>query len=116
MIFRAEEKKVDLKENLRGGSGTIQLAGWMEAGQFPAHYRMFSVITLEPGCSIGSHSHEGESEIFYILSGEGTLNDNGKERKVCPGDVCVCYDGETHGIANFGTERFEMLAAIVTNA
>ena len=26
---------------------------------------------LEPGCSIGLHTHEGSSEIVYVLSGTG---------------------------------------------
>lgn len=36
---------------------------------------------LEPGCSIGLHSHETNSEIIYILSGEARcLFDDGEER------------------------------------
>ena len=38
---------------------------------------------LDPGCSIGLHSHETNSEIIYILSGEARcLYDDGEERLV----------------------------------
>ena len=45
---------------------------------------------LEPGCSIGYHSHETNSEIIYILSGEARcLYDDGEEH-LAPGQ---CHRG-----------------------
>lgn len=31
-----------------------------------------SSITLEPGCSIGVHTHSGDNEMYYIYEGTGT--------------------------------------------
>lgn len=115
MLFHAAQKKLETKVHMRGGEGTVQLEAFMDIDQMPAHYRLFSEITLASGCSIGKHVHEGESEIFYILEGEGVLDDNGVERRVHPGDVCVCYDGEAHAIANHTEQTLRFLGCIVKN-
>ena len=49
-----------------------------KGGEGVTHARMFAdgcnrIMRgrLEPGCSIGLHTHEGSSEIVYVLSGTG---------------------------------------------
>ena len=37
--------------------------------------RMFNEIVLEKDCGIGFHVHEGDGEIFLILSGEAEYED-----------------------------------------
>lgn len=55
---------------------------------------------LDPGCSIGLHSHETNSEIIYILSGEARcLYDDGEERLV-PGQGHYCPKGHSHSLIN----------------
>ena len=75
--------------------------------------RMFNVMTLAPGNSIGEHTHEGDNEIFYFLKGTGTYNDNGTYVKVGPGDTAICNDGELHGLVNDGDEPLEYIALIL---
>lgn len=115
MIIRADERNVSWKENLRGGDGAVGMGGF-EPPVMPNHARLFSKIELNPGCSIGSHQHDGEYEIFYYLEGEITLNDNGTEKLMHPGDFSLCYDGETHGIANRTDKPASLFAAIITKA
>ena len=50
---------------------------------------MIATITLEPGCSIGEHVHEKEEEVFYIIQGTATYDDNGTETVLHPGDACI---------------------------
>ena len=56
---------------------------------------------LEPGCSVGMHTHNGTSEIIYVLSGQGTmyLGDGGKEI-LNPGDCHYCPEGTGHSFVN----------------
>ena len=67
----------------------------------------------DPGCSIGDHPHDHETEFYYIIKGEGVFNDNGKEIVVRPGDICATGYGEVHGLENRGTEPVELIALIV---
>ena len=55
---------------------------------------------LDVGCSIGYHSHETNSEIIYILSGEARcLYDNGEE-SLTPGQCHYCPKGHSHTLVN----------------
>lgn len=81
-----------------------------ELGQ---HCKMFSKVTLCPGCELGHHEHHGETETYYILSGKGIYDDNGREIPAEPGDVFFCKDGDGHGIKNEGTEDLTFVALIL---
>ena len=68
-----------LKHNMRGGDGVVSLYPAAQGEQLPASCRLFSRIELPAGASIGLHRHEGEAEMFYVLSGHPTLTDDGAE-------------------------------------
>lgn len=116
MFLSSKEKSFELRQFLKGGEGAIHMEMFKPVTGLPAHYRMFGEMVIKPGCSIGKHTHTGESEIYYILEGEGILDDNGTERVQRAGDFSVCYDGEFHAIANKTGQDLRVLAVIVTNA
>ena len=70
---------VKLNEHMRGGDGTVKITEIVPQEEMFGKARMFSTILLEPGCSIGDHEHNGECEIFYVVRGTGTYNDNGTQ-------------------------------------
>ena len=113
MVIRASEQQVTVKERMREGNGKVELRALLQPEQFCGHGRLFSIITLEPGCSIGWHVHEGESETFYILQGTGKLNDNGQEVILNPGDCSYTASGEGHSIGNIGQDTLKIVALIV---
>ena len=113
MIRKPEEQSVEFK-CIRGGIGEAEMHVLLNgADEMYGKGRMFNRVILAPGNSIGEHVHEGDNEIYYILSGEGEYNDNGTIVTVKPGDVCVCNDGECHGLVNTGSENIEMIAVIL---
>ena len=61
----ANQRVHELREHMRGGDGAAVL-DTVPAAMLPAHTRLAGVITLKKGCSIGSHAHEGETEIFLF--------------------------------------------------
>lgn len=68
---------------------------------------------LEVGCSIGYHSHETNSEIIYILSGEAKcIYDDGEERLV-PGQCHYCPKGHAHALINASATESLTFFAIV---
>lgn len=60
MIKSARDMKVELRERMRGGEGTVQIKHIFEQTELQGKCRLFAHITLEPGCSIGLHPHESE--------------------------------------------------------
>lgn len=67
---------------------------------------------LEPGCSIGLHTHEGNSEIMYILSGVATYIYEGEEEVVLPGEVHYNPMGKQHTLMNKGTDDLTFFAVV----
>ena len=113
MIKKAAECKTEYRENMRGGNGTVELTNFVTPAQLNEKGRLFGNITLKPGCSIGYHVHEKDSELFYLMKGKALYNDNGVEHILCAGDVMLCPAGTGHAVANNGEEDVEICAVIV---
>lgn len=113
MVIHAGDMKNEVKHEMRGGTGHVSLLHAVPAEGLNGRGRMFARVTLEQGCSIGYHEHHGESELFYILSGEGVLSDDGEEKRVVAGDCAVCPDGQGHSIRNDGAEPLVLMALIL---
>ena len=113
MIKKAAELTTDYRENMRGGSGTVEITNFVSPAELNDKGRMFANITLKPGCGIGYHIHEGESELFYLMKGNVIYNDNGEEKAMSAGDVMICPPGTGHAICNKSDEVAEVCAVIV---
>ena len=111
MITYQNQQSHSVREFMRGGRKHVELTKL--SAQLPGNMRMFNVLTLIPGASIGYHVHEGDSELFYILKGTAEYNDAGEIRTVTAGDVTICPAGTGHGIANKTDEVVELVAVIV---
>ena len=55
---------------------------------------------LEPGASIGLHTHYNESEVIYILEGEGTVIYDDDKFPLRPGVAHYCPKGHDHSVIN----------------
>ena len=113
MIRKASDCKKEYRENMRGGNGTVELTSFATPDELNNKGRLFANITLKPGCSIGYHVHETDSELFYLMKGQALYNDNGVEVSVSAGDVMLCPAGTGHAVANNGDEDVEICAVIV---
>ncbi len=67
---------------------------------------------LEPGASIGEHTHEETSEVIYILSGVGNALIDGREERLTPGTAHYCPKGSTHTLRNFGPGPLDFFAVV----
>jgi len=115
MIKARSEMTTEKRENMRGGDGVVAITNILDKGEYKGSARLLGTITLEPGSSIGAHVHENEEEVFYIIRGTATYNDNGKTEILNEGDSCICLSGETHSIANREAEGdLVLFAAILT--
>ena len=113
MVFHKQDAVLDERFEMRGGQGTVKLLMILPKEGLPKHTRMMAEITLEQGCSIGSHPHDKECEIFYITSGKGRYLDDKQWVDVTEGDVMTCGGGQTHSIENPNAEPLVLTAVIV---
>ena len=99
MIRRSSEKNTVTKPAPFDGIGEITVRDLLNGPDEMEHKgRAFCHTTVHPGTQFGLHTHHGDAETYYILSGHGKYNDNGTVTDVNPGDVCYCGDGECHSI------------------
>lgn len=113
MIIRRDEMKVTKADNLKDGIGSVKLTHITDAAGLCDKGRLFSVMELEPGCSVGSHSHENDFEIYYILEGEGEVTDDGIVGKIFPGDAMITHEGHEHSLKNIGDNVLKFIALIL---
>ena len=90
-----------------------------KGGEGVTHARMFAdgcnrIMRgrLEPGCSIGLHTHEGSSEIVYVLSGTRQGPVWRRRGAPGPGDCHYCPEGHAHSLVNDGTQTLEFFAVV----
>jgi len=113
MISRAEAMGVVRNEREQGGAGVTEIVHMFANADLPAASRLFAVIGLEPGASIGVHQHVGEDEVYFVVRGEATLVDGGVRTQLRAGDAHLVRSGGFHGIENTASERLEFVAVIV---
>lgn len=104
---------VEEKKEVKGGKGSIFFHHVIDKEEFLGHGRLLAKLVFPPGSSIGWHVHEGETEPYYIIAGEGTYTDSdGSKHIVRKGDCCIIEEGHGHCIENTGTEDLELIAVV----
>ena len=113
MIIHPSEMRVEFKEKMRGGEGTISITHLVEPERLK-NARLLAILSIKPTYSIGLHQHNGETEYFIILKGAGTVVDNGVRKEIETGDILITGNGENHSITNTGSSDLELMSIIIT--
>lgn len=114
MVRRLSEQERKTRPEMYGGRETVQVRNLLNGpDEMGEKGRLFSVLTVPVGGSIGWHVHENEGETFYILSGTGEFNDNGTPVPCGPGDVAHTPAGHGHAMKNTGDIPLEFVALIL---
>ena len=115
MIYRTKnELERTPIEGCMWGNGTV----WMEkllTGQeeMMGKGRAYVRHTLNPGVSIGIHTHEGEMETMVIVRGKAVHTINGQDQYLEEGDIIAAQPGDSHGIAQTGDEPLVLIAQVL---
>lgn len=111
-VFKKADRKLEYAEGVEGGTG-IMIRDRCELGDKVGGVCTYMVCnSLEPGASIGEHTHTGETEIYYMVKGEAVLVENGTETVVEEGDVLYCPNGGTHAVRNDFDEPVSFVVVI----
>lgn len=111
MTTQKKDMTVAVMEKMRGGAGQAELTTLV--AERPANLKMFTHVRLTPGSSIGYHTHEGETELYYFVSGSGRVRDDDVFYNVKAGDSMCTPTGHGHAVENTGNEDMEIIAVIV---
>ncbi|QUL99253.1 MAG: cupin domain-containing protein [Candidatus Fermentithermobacillus carboniphilus] len=66
------------------------------------------ITELVPDDALPGNTHD-YLEVFYVVSGTGSLISHGERSRLSPGDLAVIPPGEEHSVENSSTENLIML-------
>ena len=115
MYTKSGQHRVEVREHARGGEGEITFHHLLEKEQLAPHSRLLVKMVMEPGNSMGFHTHENEGEFFYFLSGAAKIFDGSEETILYPGDTLFTPSGSSHSIEVYGDETLEYLAIVLSS-
>jgi mannose-6-phosphate isomerase-like protein (cupin superfamily) len=89
-------------------NGGGQTVGYSFFSKVPNLRLVFRKRALKPGSGIGLHVQK-EDEIYYVLSGTGTMTLDGKTVDVTPGTAVLTRTGSSHSLRQTGKEDLVIL-------
>ena len=113
MVIKKETQRIQVRDNIRGGPGRLENRHILEKEQMFGAATLLTEFYFDPGDGIGPHVHQDDPELYYILEGELTLCEDGKETVLTPGDASYAYGGVSHSIQNRSDRPARMLALIL---
>ena len=72
-------------------------------------HQSLAEATLEPSEATERHYHRASEEIYFVLKGSGTLEVDGEQVRVRPGDAALIPPGAWHTLENDGSSEFRIL-------
>jgi mannose-6-phosphate isomerase-like protein (cupin superfamily) len=90
-----------------GGGETTGYSFFAKADNLKMTFRK---RVLHPGSAIGYHLQK-EDEVYYIISGTGEMQMNGKTFPVTAGDAILTRPGSSHGLKQMGKEDLVIIIA-----
>jgi len=88
-----------------GGGETV---GYSFFSKVPNLKLVFRKRALKPGSGIGLHEQK-EDEIYYVLSGRGTMTLDGKTVEITPGTAVLTRTGSSHSLKQAGSDDLVIL-------
>jgi mannose-6-phosphate isomerase-like protein (cupin superfamily) len=113
MVHHSKDLEHLFRENLRGGHGPIETDVVYKKEELLGKATLFNRLTIKPGSSIGGHDHVTDAEIYYVISGEIVVDDNGKEVTMTEGDAMFTGGGEHHSVENRSDKDAVILAIVI---
>ena len=89
----------------KGGGQTV---GYSFFRNVPNLKLVFRKRAFKPGSGVGHHVQK-EDEIYYVLSGTGTMTLDGKTVDIKPGTAVLTRPGSSHSLKQTGTEDLVVL-------
>lgn len=80
--------------DFKGGKGALDTRNYVD------DQARIMYSTLRPGATTGLHTHEGNCEIVYVVSGTATFHYDGEIEVVRQGQVHYCPEGHAHFMEN----------------
>ena len=106
MEIKIHDIPEEIVYRMRDGEGNVHKQTYED------DYARIMILTLEPGASIGRHTHDTNYEVFYGISGKGKVLFEDTAESMLPGTCHYCPQGHNHSLVNDGTEPLSVFAIV----
>jgi len=115
--FVVHEEECEVEGADEGPFGSLRWRTLVSGDRTPSDSLTVGVAELEPGESeqFTPHRH-AQAEVYYILSGAGTVTISGAEHAVRPGSTVFIAGGAEHGARNTGSGLLRLLYVFPSDA
>ncbi len=106
MILHFDAMEEQIIPNFKGGEKQIKTHMYMDEAC------KIMRASLEPGATIGLHTHETNSEIIFMLKGTGIVYYDEEKETLSAGACHYCPKGHSHSLRNESDEIIEFYAVV----
>jgi mannose-6-phosphate isomerase-like protein (cupin superfamily) len=107
--FRLDKTLLRAVNAMDGGQGTVQYRRALPPTVFTTTWSYIDHLVIPPGASVGSRALPNLAEVYYVITGDGTVNLGAEQAAIHSGDAIPVRLNESRAIANTGTAPLEFL-------